>query len=368
MQRERVTRRSQAALVVGWVSNTDAIFMGLILTLTVTMLVAARLRQSEGKNRRMGDSVVGLQGQLDQAQSRMAELETERERLKQDNRKLDATTSQLGPLRSERDKLSSALAKAVEERRRLAAESEALKTRLAAAQSYIAEMKSRLEQTNAEKREATVQLATATEERDAIQREARVMRSRIEAEPGLHKELIGLKGNLQRVAIVFDTSGSMAESGRWDQARGVVAAWLDHLAIGECVLVLFSSDAQVFPEDGSFLDMRGPAGAANRRLLLDRIRAVKPEGGTNTLLAMQVAYRCARLDTVILFTDGEPNDPHGPITNQFDPAVAEKIYVLCAEHKHIPVNTIGLGNYFKPQLSGFLMRVAQDTGGNFLGR
>ncbi len=64
-------------------------------------------------------------------------------------------------------------------------------------------------------------------------------------------------------------------------------------------------------------------------------------------------------------TDGEPNNGE---SNQFDPEIAEKIYALCRQHKGIPVNTVGLGNYFKPQLSGFLIRVAQETGGSFLGR
>ena len=34
----------------------------------------------------------------------------------------------------------------------------------------------------------------------------------------------------------------------------------------------------------------------------------------------------------------------------------------------IPVNTIGLGNYFEEDLSNFLLNVAEITGGTFLGR
>jgi hypothetical protein len=264
--------------------------------------------------------------------------------------------------------LSSLQSQNAADKRQLEADNGKLKADLAAWRDYYLGTKKTLEQTAAENQEAAVRLVSATEERDLARQESRTLRNRVEAEPGLHKELIGLKGNLRRVAIIFDTSGSMAESGRWEQARGVVATWLEHLAIGECVLVLFSNDAQMFPEDGSFLDMRGPRGAANRRLLLNRIAAARPDGGTNTLLALQVAYRCPNLDTIILFTDGEPNDPKGIVANQFDPEIAQKIYALLQQHKDIPVNTVGLGNYFKPQLSGFLMRVAKDTGGSFLGR
>lgn len=368
MQRERVTRRSQAAMVVGWVSNTDAAYLGLIFTLVVTFAVAASLQRSEKRNHQLQDAVGGLQGQLSRVQSQATDLEAERDRLTRDNHGLSETATLLATLRTERDALNVSVATTTEEKKRLAAENERLTTKLAACRDYYLNMKRTLEQTTTEKQEAGIRLVAAIEERDVAQRESRALRGRIDAEPGLHKELIGLKGNLRRVAIIFDTSGSMAQSGRWEQARGVVAAWLEHLAISESVLVLFSNGAQVFPEDGSFLDMRGPSGAPNRRLLLDRIAATKPEGGTNTLLALQTAYRCANLDTVILFTDGEPNNPSAIMANQFDPEVAEKIYALLQQHRNIPVNTVGLGNYFKPQLSGFLMRVAQDTGGSFLGR
>lgn len=382
MLRERVFRNSQAAMVVGWVSNTDAIFLGLIFTLAVTLVAVARLQKSERKNSQMQgaaeelqvqlgqtqEEVDGLQAQLGQRHTQLAELQAERDRLTQDNRRLSGIAAQVPPLGTERDKLTASLSSAMQESKRLATENEELTAKLAACRDYFATMRKTLEQTTAEKQDASIRLVAATEERDRAQRESGALRSQIAAEPGLHKELIGLKGPLRRVAIVFDTSGSMAQSGRWEQARAVVAAWLEHLAISECVLVLFSNDARVFPDDGSFLDMRGRGGAANRRSLLEHIRATKPEGGTNTLLALQMAYRCANLDTVILFTDGEPNNPANLGTNQFDPQVAEAIYALCEQHKQIPVNTVGLGDYFKPQLSAFLMRVAQGTGGNFLGR
>jgi Mg-chelatase subunit ChlD len=368
MQRERITRKSQAALVVGWVSTTDALFLGLILTLTVTLLVAARLHQSEGKNRQMQGDVDVLQGQLGQFQDRVADLRAERERLIQRGRqRFSELSAQLTSVQTKQAKLMAAKEQATEEASRLEADNEKLQAKLIACRDYYLATKKTLDETIAGKEDAVIRLVSLTQARDFAQQESRALRSRIEAEPGLHRELIGLKGKMHKVAIIFDTSGSMGTEGRWEHARGVVAAWLEHLAIGECVLVLFSTDAQVFPEDGTFLDVRGSNGAANRRRLLEQIRNTKPEGRTNTLLALQMAYRCPDLDTVILFTDGEPNSPNSN-SDQFDPEIAEKIYALCRQHKDVPVNTVGLGNYFKPQLAGFLMKVAQETGGSFLGR
>lgn len=376
MQRERVTRRSQTAMVVGWVSNTDAIFVGLVLTLTVTMVIAGRLQKSEGTTRQMQANLDELQGQRDQsqdqlglAQRRVAETQAELKRVIDLGRqRIQELRSQLSSLQTKYAAAEHQLETYTADKSQLETENGKLRATLVTWQGQYANVKKTLEQTTAEKEDTVIRLVSATTERDVAQRESRALRSRVEAEPGLHKELIGLKGNLRRVAIIFDTSGSMAQGDRWEQARGVVATWLEHLAIGECILVLFSNDAQVFPEDGSFLDLRGPNGAANRKLLLDRIKAAKPDGGTNTLAALEAAYRCSNLGTIILFTDGEPNNPKAMVANQFDPEVAQRIYALLQQHKNIPVNAVGLSNYFKPQLSGFLMRVAQDTGGSFLGR
>jgi hypothetical protein len=71
------------------------------------------------------------------------------------------------------------------------------------------------------------------------------------------------------------------------------------------------------------------------------------------------------LDTIILFTDGEPNSPTG--RDQFEPEMTELIYDLCRQYS-VPVNAVGLGDYFKPELSRFLLTVSQETGGSFVGR
>jgi len=369
MLRERVTRQSQAAMLVGWVANADAIFIGLILTLTVTLFVAVRLQRSEEEKCKIQHNSSLLSSQLGKLQEQAINLHQEREQLAKTNLEQRSRIANLGnkltPLQTERDELKVAVERADKERKRLDAENKNLETKQIAYHDQYLEMKKSLENNAAKKRDETIRLVTATEERDAAQKKLKLLSTQIEAEPGLHKELIGLKGNLRRVVIIFDTSGSMGLDGRWEYARGVVATWLEHLAISECVLVMFSTDVRVFPENGRFLDVYGPGGGTNRQRLLEQIKFTKPEGGTNTLLALQTAYSCANLDTVILFTDGEPNNGN---SNKFDPEIAQKIYTLCQQHKDIPVNTVGLGNYFKPELSSFLMRVAQETNGSFLGR
>jgi hypothetical protein len=68
---------------------------------------------------------------------------------------------------------------------------------------------------------------------------------------------------------------------------------------------------------------------------------------------------------MILFSDGAPTNPN---LGRFDQGVANEIYALCRQHEKIPVNTVGLGNYFDQDLGTFLRTVANITGGTFLGR
>jgi uncharacterized coiled-coil DUF342 family protein len=185
------------------------------------------------------------------------------------------------------------------------------------------------------------------------------------SQASIKRELVGLTGDFKRVAILFDASGSMNEQGRWASARKVVEAWVAHLEMREFCVIVFNSSLTVYPENGSLLRFDGQDGDQRRRELTQYLSDVKPIGGTFTRLAFERAYQIKDLDTIILFTDGAPNNGDSSV---FDPAEAEKIYKLCQSHPNVTVNTVGLGDYFKPELSGFLMKVAEITGGSYLGR
>ncbi len=184
-----------------------------------------------------------------------------------------------------------------------------------------------------------------------------------------NRELLALKGPLGRVAILFDASGSMRQAGaagagdRWAEAQQIATTWLQHLNIHHCVLIVYSSDVRTFPADGSLADLRGDGGKARREALLQHLKAVVPKGSTNTHDALRKAYEYD-VDTILLFSDGAPSKAD---TGVFDPAIAQQIYQLCRQHANIPINTIGLGNYFDKDMSTFLQTVAMTTGGTFRG-
>ncbi len=205
------------------------------------------------------------------------------------------------------------------------------------------------------------QLANALDDLKTAQAQLQTQRTR---EATINRELVGLRGGLKRVAIVFDASGSMTQNGRWEEVQRIALTWLDHLEVDECVLIVFSSAVTAFPTDGSLLRVAGAEGAANRAQLLQYLKSVKPEGWTNTLAAMQLAYRYP-VDTLILFSDGAPTYEKA---NRFNAEAVDQIYTLCRQHADIPINAIGLGNYFDPDFSTFLRTIAQLSGGTFVGR
>jgi hypothetical protein len=184
-----------------------------------------------------------------------------------------------------------------------------------------------------------------------------------------NRELIGLTGRLDRVAILFDASGSMknaAASGgdRWAESQQIAATWLQHLNVEQCVLIVFSTNVRTFPEGGLLADLRGEDGKARRTTLLQHVKSLTPAGTTNTLDALRKAYEYD-IDAILLFSDGAPSLSDSGV---FDPVLANQVYDLCRGHPDTPVHTIGLGHYFDLNASTFLRTVAATTGGTFRGQ
>lgn len=250
------------------------------------------------------------------------------------------------------------------------------------AAARIAELEGMAEQKGTQVEDYLAKLRRATEAIQSLKLEKRATEEQLTAtelryqqqllmETTVNRELVGIKGPLSKVAIIFDASGSMKEEttqgngDRWSEAQQIAQTWLQHLDVDECVLIVFSSDVRTFPEDGTFAKLTGETEEVVRKELLDKLTKVEPDGWTNTLGALRKAYSYEGLDSIILFSDGAPTNPN---LGTFDAEVARSIYTLCSEHSNIPINSVGLGNYFDPELATFLRTVARLTGGTFRGR
>jgi len=213
------------------------------------------------------------------------------------------------------------------------------------------------------------QIAAVIQDRDYLKHQLEAAPAS-EAKPAhellLNQELVGVHGHLKTVVFVIDRSGSMNRGGRWLATRNVIKTWLERLPIQRAALVIFNDSVSSFPSERMYWELTGPAAEQNRSQLLATLDKITPAGNTNTLAALRKAYQYRGVDTILLFSDGEPDSG----ANVFDHRMAAKVHALCRKHgKSVPVNTVGLGDYLGHRDTGrFLVNVARETGGTFLGR
>jgi septal ring factor EnvC (AmiA/AmiB activator) len=318
-------------------------------------------------NRSLSERLEALAADLESKVAALAEIEAQRDRLEMHSDELGSIVASLKQrlremhidLVAARDDAVAVRAAAEKNDRELAAKVAAAD---AHAEDYLQQLRAAttlLQSLEGEKEKLKVELSDAERKRQV----------ELLAEAENNKHLVGLAGPMKRVAILFDASGSMRQAGaqgadRWAEAQSIAATWLRHLNVQQCLLIVYGSDVRTFPEDGTLADLRGADGAARREELLDQVRLIAPAGRTNTLAALQKAYEYD-VDTILLLSDGAPSRAS---TGKYDAALAQEIYQLCESHAGIPVNTIGLGNYFDQEMSTFLRTVASITGGGFRGQ
>jgi hypothetical protein len=182
--------------------------------------------------------------------------------------------------------------------------------------------------------------------------DAKGQSSRLQPEVVLRRELIGFKGKLKKVAFVVDGSGSMGfDADRWPNAKRTVVSWIENLDVQECIVIVFTNLVHRFPEKAqATYRLTGVEREASIERVKAHLEQRRPVGFTNTLDALRAAYEMPGVDTIVLFT--------------------EAIYLLCSEPQHadIPINVVGVGDFYSPEFAAFLLRVAKITKGTFIGR
>ena len=207
----------------------------------------------------------------------------------------------------------------------------------------------------------------------------------VKAEQVVRKELLGLKGELEYVGLLLDRSSSMKNDNRWEKSIKVVETWLQHLPIENSFLIHYNHEFNTLPAN-LYLPVSGPNGERNRKWLIQHIQDVQPAGGTHTIEALAKAYKDPKLQTIILFTDGEPRlwdensqgrlsqnktDEGNYQTGRSVSRNMKEILQLCRDQKQrrgVTVNVVAIGDYFDEEFGEFLRNVAKETDGAFIGR
>ena len=213
-------------------------------------------------------------------------------------------------------------------------------------------------------------------------------------ERGFRQELLGIRArnnSLNRVVYVVDCSGSMNDAvigtgNRWSYVREVIEKWLKLLPCKEAQVITFSDTSpEVFPQPKTFVSMVGDAEQRTKATesLVGFLASKVPDGGTDTFAGLSKAYESNDIDAIFLFTDGQPMDKSpDKMTSADYKRLQDKVLDLIATHgsdgDRIPINVIGLGDYFSQTGSSpdqvhlpfgkFLVRIADESGGVFLGR
>lgn len=184
----------------------------------------------------------------------------------------------------------------------------------------------------------------------------------------------GIETSSKRLCYVIDISGSMNEKvtkeskeSRAEQAKAELIRSIRAMEDGSWfALVLFSSEVQPWKTEMTLAD------DASRKAAVAFVEQAAVAGATNTYGALELAftlgepskakptdpYADAKLDTIILLSDGKPTRGHTVVTDEIRAAVRD-----WNKRRHVTVHTIAFGNDadFK-----FLEGLAQDTGGAFV--
>ena len=187
------------------------------------------------------------------------------------------------------------------------------------------------------------------------------------------KAFVGLRGVMQGVVFVFDTSGSM-QNEHFPEYLDLLKRWVLNLSFERFNVIEFNSNVTVWSESG----LR-PGTPENRQAALAFIDSFKPQKLTNTLEALKRAFAMQDVDTIILFTDGSPvlfrNGQVVPTADNkpiFGDQPMEEVRQWLRENntpRRVIVNTVATGDYVKDVKFGeFLRALARENGGEFIGR
>lgn len=318
------------------------------------------LRQEINKDKNLQDENTTLQEHINALVSEKAQLQERYEVLKQLlARGNNSKAKILDNLEKEKIICKNLMASNLELEKKVSALNDRI-TRLEnenqSLQALWDDSKERLTDTKDENKDLNAQIKKLKESIEDMQKEFLL----------LSRDMIDIKGKLNRVICIVDCSSSMVSNENWDVTKKLIKTWISHLDIKELMLITYNETVVLHTD--TFLDVaKDHPGQLNENLqnVVSYLDKIIPQSYSDTYSALEEAYKHAP-DTIFLFTDGAPNRHRDGIVDEHE--MQRIITGLIEEHRGIPINIIGFGNYFDERIGNYFTKVIELTDGTFIGR
>jgi len=386
-------RRRESIALFG-MSFLDVLFCalgGVVMLLMQTIHSTQELAKSDVQIAALNSELEGLNDELDTARSRIAGLGTElqgargeaedaradTEQARGEARQASADAQQarneLAELRQDSERNMTAVsAKLDDERKQRAAAEMELRERIGDLEESLSDARSANEQASKEVAAAEGSVRDRIADLEGDLSAARTENTRLR---GNMRGVLGLRGPMKNVVFLFDTSQSLGRAvrggERFVEYKELLKAWVSNLQFDQFNLVRFHTSVETVR---GWENKLVEASADNRDAACGYVDSFQPAGTTNTMGAIQYALdRLENVDTVVLFSDGEPNAEDGK-PGGGEQAVQWILGYLKQNNRQadgrptVMINTVAMGDYLNATYGEFLRDLAEQNGGVFIGR
>jgi len=407
-------RRRRSAIQLFGVSFLDVLACALGAVVFLLMQTANRAHEEaevySAKIEGLDEDVSGLKGELalaikglrgaederDRAIGRAEEAEGARDAAERARAKAEAEAAEHRMAKEEADKARGEAerkaAKAQKEKEEAEKEREKAVATTAAARKEEQAANERAKKAEAELAGLKRRLGEVVNELSGIRTELATAQRQLAQLRGV----VGLKGDLENVVFVFDTSGSLGQSElskdspeyerdrarklrRFEEYKTLLSGWIEALDFKTFNVISFNTNAHLWRKDSMV-----PATEANRRGAIALVKNWKPGGTTNTMQALEDTLSLPKVDTVVIFSDGQPNDASNKPVYSNPPSQAERARSQAAVRRvmeevaamnmgpdgkpKVTINAVAMGDYLDRDYGRFLQQLARKNGGEFIGR
>ncbi|WP_417380098.1 VWA domain-containing protein [Gimesia sp.] len=247
-----------------------------------------------------------------------------------------------------------------------------LKLELAKIKKTLSEKETKISQLNFEKQKLQMQLNERDKTISELKKEITELKDDIAELGNTANSIVALRGKLQNVVFLFDSSESMKDSGRFDKSKELLSQWIKNLRMDRFAIIDFDNNISPFRTELVECDEDNRLLAAS--FIKDNIEA---DGQTQTQTAIENTFEYyPEVDTIVIFTDGRATDNNG---RELTKTEADKIRAwLLEKHPNVVINTVGIGDYIHKtagdnnsgetmEFGFFLQMLAKKHNGVFIG-